>query len=151
MASTTIALINDLDKSMLHLESNITPTSIVDTFDIDGQIATLSSIFECCFQGSNFQFISLQKISSAATTLSLAGCSDLDLVLIVKESDEIEINRISISQTDRKSTEIEVLTIARNKINELSEYNIKELVTEAKVPVLKLTWGAIDVSMNNKT
>eukprot|EP00597_Dinobryon_sp_UTEXLB2267_P014593 CAMPEP_0170119096 /NCGR_PEP_ID=MMETSP0020_2-20130122/14169_1 /TAXON_ID=98059 /ORGANISM="Dinobryon sp., Strain UTEXLB2267" /LENGTH=3522 /DNA_ID=CAMNT_0010348355 /DNA_START=356 /DNA_END=10924 /DNA_ORIENTATION=- len=143
-----MSLTSNLNRSLLSLEGNST---IVDTLNTFGQIMeTLSSLLENSFEGNDFKFIKLQMIGSAATTLSLAGCSDLDLVLIVEESVEMGCNMIPTSIADRKSTEIQVLTIVKNTMSEVSECNIKELVTEAKVPVLKLTCMGkdIDISVN---
>eukprot|EP01036_Dinobryon_divergens_P023773 gene23772-32158_t len=104
---------------------------------------SLTSIMLDCFQGSKYHFISLAVVGSSGNALSLLDSSDLDLTLLVDDS--------SSQSSDTKSVAIEILTIVMDSISQQPGlFVVKELVNNAKVPVLKLLRDSrdIDISVN---
>ena len=95
-----------------------------------------------CFQGSKYRFITLAVVGSSGNSLSLLDSSDLDLTLLVDDDGS------SLPASDIKSVAIEILKIVMNSISQKPGlFFVKELVVNAKVPVLKLVRDTRDVSL----
>ena len=141
-AASNKPLSNALCASLTTLEEESTRAFEASKGVSSSCLNSLTSIMLDCFKGSKYRFITLAVVGSSGNTLSLLDSSDLDLTLLVDDDGS------SLPASDIKSVAIEILKIVMNSISQQPGlFFVKELVVNAKVPVLKLVRDTRDVSL----
>ena len=92
-------------------------------------------------EGTGFRFQSLRPFGSSVSHLCVAGSCDIDVVLCVaSQVDVYSTGQAAILDVpvDNREESCEVLALAQAGLMKGTTFEIKELVTRARVPVLKL-------------
>lgn len=92
-------------------------------------------------EGTAFAFQSLQPFGSSVSQLCVAGSCDIDVVLCVanqvKGDTTGDDNAVEVT-TDNREESCDVLALVKEGLLQGDTFEVKELVTMARVPVLKL-------------
>ncbi len=137
-ATKNSALTSSLCKSLSSLEVASSLAFESSSATLGDIVKTLDSVMKICFEGSAYRFIALAVLGSSANTLFLPTTSDLDLTILIEGT--------SSAPFEAKNFAIAVLSMAMDALSKESNlYVVKELVTQAKVPVLKLLHDGRDV------
>lgn len=130
-----------LDKSIHYcLEGNAEVVDVHYT-SLERIVTELTESVANSLEGTEFKFQSLLPFGSSVSHLCVAGSCDIDVVLCV--TNEGQANTTDEATTldgsvESREESCEVLALAQAGLMKGTTFEIKELVTRARVPVLKL-------------
>jgi hypothetical protein len=104
---------------------------------LDSTVTALHDSVVSSLDGTAHGFLSVQPFGSSVSHLCVAGSCDVDMVLCVSSPARVTVDADDAVELAKQES-CEVLALVKAGLEQGSAFEVKELVTRARVPVLKL-------------